>query len=84
MAERTFGSLTDKEPRFTTRVTVRNPFFANTGFSYDTTVEVTYECDESQIDETAEAARIHLRAELRSARDEGIRERDARNKIDGR
>lgn len=79
MTDKAFGALIGTEPRFTTRVTVRHPFFATTGFGYDTTVEVTYECDESDLEETAATAVDHLRSQLRKARDEGMRERDIRN-----
>lgn len=73
------GSLSVSDPVVETRMTVRNPFFANTGFAYDTTVEVKYTCNESELDEVAAMAREHLRDQLRAAREEGIRERDVRN-----
>lgn len=81
---RLIGSITGQEPRFATRVRVENGYTVKDGHNYNSTVEVTYECDESQLDEMAEQARLHLRSELRIARDEAIKERDARNKADGR
>jgi hypothetical protein len=78
------GVLGSTDPQFTTRITVKNPYFATTGHAYESTVEVVYTCSEEELDDVAAVAREHLRDQLKAARQEGISERDARNKADNR
>lgn len=76
--ERTSRIFVD-DPIFTTRVTIRNPFFASTGHAYETTVEVTYVCTEDELDEVAAVAREHMTDQLQKAALDGRREANARN-----